>query len=112
MSAAYGVQGFEKASLHYLQAGVILEQRTGSITGNRLVFDGKVYLGLNRDLSNLTETQREIHWLRQGISEGRRAHLYFSSLEYLELYPDLSKAFGTKNSAKAISHYILQGTQE
>ncbi|HKV41955.1 MAG TPA: right-handed parallel beta-helix repeat-containing protein [Blastocatellia bacterium] len=77
-----------------------------------LVFDVSYYKLVNPDLSGLTDSDAQSHWLNQGVAEGRRAHPLFWTQQYLAYYPDLQAAFGPQNYAAALEHYVSTGHTE
>lgn len=76
------------------------------------VFVASEYKMLNPDLANYSAADLRWHWLNHGINEGRIGSVYFSSREYLDIYPDLRKAFGANGFAAAIQHFVLSGRAE
>ena len=78
------------------------------------VFDATYYLCANPDLLAAgigDEARARLHWLQNGMAEGRRAAAGFSVTEYLAQYPDLVTAFGTDYGA-AVIHYTHHGIKE
>jgi hypothetical protein len=74
-----------------------------------LVFNTEVYRLLNPDLATFSDQDLMSHWLAHGIFEGRQASIGFHPSEYLQLYSDLSTAFGSTNFLAAINHYLSNG---
>lgn len=81
---------------------------------NNLVFDSSYYARVNSDVAGACgndDIALRIHWLRNGISEGRTASSVFSLPVYKDNYSDLRNAFGNDNYA-FIRHYIQNGLNE
>jgi hypothetical protein len=81
---------------------------------NPLVFNWRYYLYANPDLIQyglITKAQAEQHWSNSGIYEGRQAHPSFHSLQYMQRYDDLLKAFWYNYKAATL-HYITNGNAE
>jgi len=79
------------------------------------VFNWRFYLDANPDLMAkglLTEADAQTHWSVNGINEGRQAVASFHSKQYLDKYADVAAAYGSKNYAAAISHYLQYGYNE
>ncbi|MBW2528050.1 MAG: hypothetical protein JRI23_27965 [Deltaproteobacteria bacterium] len=106
---AFGATGYESAIWHYLYDGAISEGRLGSIYGNALVFDSVQYRLYNTDLSAMDDVQLAVHWMSNGIDEGRRASLTFYSRDYLARYPDIETQLGADNFRGAIQHFVTVG---
>jgi hypothetical protein len=83
------------------------------------VFNAEWYLAHNPDLSAKMGSPSSIaaqksakdHWASTGRKEGRQASPTFFVKDYLDMYPDLQKAFG-RNYEQAIQHYIDHGIAE
>lgn len=77
-----------------------------------LVFDVSYYKLVNPDLAGLSDADAQVHWINQGVAEGRRAHPLFWTQQYLAYYPDLQAAFGAQNYPAALEHYVSTGHTE
>ncbi|RZA09478.1 MAG: hypothetical protein EOP11_01565 [Proteobacteria bacterium] len=98
----------------YQSNSTYLNIRTDNTDVRGEVFDLAAYLRFNPDVANAfpgDNTRQVQHWLNHGINEGRRAHFFFASQEYLEGYDDLRNAFGN-NYSSAIRHYLNNGIGE
>jgi hypothetical protein len=79
------------------------------------VFDPDFYLMSHGDLqiafgSDLVAARD--HWLKYGISEGRRSSPAFDVRYYMDSHLDLQKAFGANNYASATEHWLKHGIKE
>eukprot|EP00823_Brevimastigomonas_motovehiculus_P008153 TRINITY_DN7427_c0_g1_i1.p1 TRINITY_DN7427_c0_g1~~TRINITY_DN7427_c0_g1_i1.p1 ORF type:complete len:442 (+),score=106.78 TRINITY_DN7427_c0_g1_i1:52-1377(+) len=77
------------------------------------IYNYYFYSNANPDLAIKISSpeQAKIHWLTFGMKEGRQACGSFHSIQYLNRYEDLKKAFGSDYQA-AIQHYLEKGIQE
>jgi hypothetical protein len=76
------------------------------------VFDCAFYRGHYPDLAQRSCDALQDHWLGHGAAEGRQASPLFHSGEYLQMYPDLQRAFGPAGFQAAVMHYLRHGIGE
>jgi hypothetical protein len=101
-----------QAANHYIINGAITEGRAGSVTTHRLVYNPALYRSYNADLQPMGSSDLGLHWLLNGIYDGRRASHDFYSRNYLNRYPDLQRSLGATNYRGALEHFVLQGYKE
>jgi len=80
---------------------------------NTSVFEWRFYLQNNADLivQGLVEPEQAcVHWVSQGIAQGRQAHPGFWANAYLEHQSALAKQVGNTNYLAAIRHYVASQT--
>lgn len=81
-----------------------------------VIFDANYYLLINPDVKNFYGINNydgaRFHWLRYGISEGRRASTAFNAGFYLQNNPDVARYYGAANYQGAIQHFITFGINE
>ena len=53
-----------------------------------------------------------LHWLQNGIAEGRRASSSFDPVYYLQANPDVANAYGATNYAGGLQHWLVYGINE
>jgi len=90
-------------------------RRLPSGIGALPIFDADLYLGLYKDLKEAfgqNEIAARDHWLRNGITEGRRGSAEFDSVFYLEQNPDVRNSVGAGNYIGAVRHYLDYGRSE
>gem|GEM_PF-2845552 len=107
----YGWSDMNGALLHFVLGGYSADSRQGSIETNALVYNSAQYGDINRDLGG-DDMDKDVHWLRYGINEGRRGNSTFYSVNYLNRYADLRAAYGATNYRMAIWHYVISGKKE
>lgn len=74
------------------------------------VFDAGYYLSANPDVAQ-AGADAKTHWLEYGISEGRASTATFHVQEYVAMYDDIRKAYGSDYKS-AIYHYFNAGINE
>ena len=72
------------------------------------VFNEAYYLAANPDITGWKAAD---HWIKWGISEGRKSAPNFSVQEYIANYPDLKATIGT-NWKDGVWHYFTYGINE
>ncbi|MCM2278134.1 MAG: glycoside hydrolase family 55 protein [Oligoflexia bacterium] len=102
---------FNLLKLNYQNAGVPQLSGTDALLSHPLAFDPEFYRSFYWDLAGMSESGLRSHWLRHGIQEARRGSAGLSPEEYLELYPDLSRAFGS-DRISGILHFLLFGNAQ
>lgn len=82
---------------------------TNALITHPLVFNPEFYRLVNPDLASYNDQDITTHWVNHGIYEGRQATVSFLASEYLQLYPDLTSAFGSTGYLNAALHYLEHG---
>ena len=79
-----------------------------------LVYDFDYYVGKYPDLQNAVGSSREkafIHFLNNGMQEGRQGKASFDAAAYQKRYPDLRNAYGN-DFTRYFLHYMQYGAKE
>lgn len=112
-----GFSGY-KLVMHYYNSGYKEGRiangdisKVSEISIDSITFDADFYKGVYSDLQNLSDDQLKIHWLTNGINEGRIGSIIFDPVYYLDNNPDLKAVYGNNYKA-ALNHYQNYGLKE
>lgn len=79
------------------------------------VFDAEYYAAMNNDVATAFTNDEEsmfLHFVSNGMSEGRIASAEFNVAEYIAFNPDLVELLGTESLVPYYMHYITVGKDE
>src|SRR5436190_2247135 len=93
-----------------LMAPASLLAQAAANMGSDLCFDAGYYLEKQPDVNRFYHGDRKaalVHWLGDGINQGREANQIFNVKYYREKYPDVPK-----DNRKAVEHWLTVGAVE
>jgi hypothetical protein len=86
--------------------------RIGILSLASQVFDPVYYTSRHPEQHFASIDAAITFWLQTGLPKGEKGSNIFSPSEYLEQYPDLTKAFGSTGFVDALRHYMQFGRSE